>query len=54
MIKANLRLVVKIAHDYVNLGLPMLTIRPNLARSSRMKVLKRRSSSSETKTCAMC
>ena len=26
MIKANLRLVVKIAHDYVNLGLPMLDL----------------------------
>src|ERR1700739_3774001 len=26
MIKANLRLVVKIAHDYVNLGLPLLDL----------------------------
>src|SRR5258708_38571855 len=26
MIKANLRLVVKIAHDYANLGLPMLDL----------------------------
>src|SRR5260370_37469824 len=26
MIKANLRLVVKIAHDYVNLGLPFLDL----------------------------
>src|SRR5260370_1038624 len=26
MIKANLRLVVKIAHDYANLGLPLLDL----------------------------
>jgi RNA polymerase primary sigma factor len=26
MIKANLRLVAKIAHDYVNLGLPLLDL----------------------------
>ena len=26
MIKANLRLVVKIAHDYTNLGLPLLDL----------------------------
>src|SRR6266478_5824003 len=41
MIKANLRLVVKIAHDY-----------SNLARWSVMKMRRRRSSCSETRTCA--
>jgi RNA polymerase primary sigma factor len=45
MIKANLRLVVKIAHDYANWDL-------NLVSSSGMKMRKRRSSCSETRTCA--